>query len=175
MNHGQCSDSWGQWGVRGWVWPGQLRELPRDPDIQKPSSPYSQDVGPPCQNVEHRASQRGVLATSHLPCNHKGNAKPSKAIPQPKGRHTPFPCLPSSEQVLGGPAGYGSSDVRGASNQSKLEHSDVERESTRRPNTVCDLITAAGGWLQASRWASWLRVRFCVARRWDRNPYSPQH
>ena len=43
-------------GVRGWVWPGQLRELPRVPHTQKPSSPYSQDVGPPCQNVEHRGS-----------------------------------------------------------------------------------------------------------------------
>ena len=44
------------WGVRGWVWPGQLRELPRVPHTQKPSSPYSQDVGPPCQNVERRGS-----------------------------------------------------------------------------------------------------------------------
>ena len=43
-------------GVRGWVWPGQLRELPRVPHTQKPSSPYSQDVGPPCRNVEHRGS-----------------------------------------------------------------------------------------------------------------------
>ena len=46
--------------------------------------------------------------------------------------------------MSGGPAGYGSSDLRGASNQSKVEHSDVERESTRRPNTGCDLIAAVG-------------------------------
>ena len=32
----------------------------------------------------------GVLATSRLPCNHKGNAEPSKAIPQPKGRLYPI-------------------------------------------------------------------------------------